>query len=100
MDVRALAPSSRPSALRPPAGSGLAPAAGEGFGAALGQALHEVNELQLRARDAAVELATGRSADVAQTVVSIEKANVSFQLAMQIRNRLLEAYQEIMRMPV
>jgi flagellar hook-basal body complex protein FliE len=32
--------------------------------------------------------------------VAIEKANISFQFALQIRNKLLEAYQEIMRMPV
>jgi flagellar hook-basal body complex protein FliE len=94
-----------PRASAPPgpgAASLAAPAAGAGpgFGAVLGRALGEVNELQLRGREAAIQLATGRAPDLAATLLAIEKANVSFQFAVQIRNKLLEAYQEIMRMPV
>lgn len=100
MDVRAGAAIGAPGVLRPAAPPRLEPGGGGGFGTALGQALGEVNGLQLRARDAAVELAAGRTTDMTQTVVSLEKASVAFQLALQIRNRLLEAYQEIMRMPV
>jgi flagellar hook-basal body complex protein FliE len=73
---------------------------GDGFGEALTRAVSAVNDLQLDARDAAVSMASGTAADSAQALVTIEKANVSFQFAMQIRNKLLEAYQEVMRMSV
>jgi flagellar hook-basal body complex protein FliE len=72
----------------------------EGFGAALGRAIGDVNTLQQRAQDVAASVSTGQAADSAQSVALIEKANISFQFALQIRNKLLEAYQEIMRMPV
>jgi flagellar hook-basal body complex protein FliE len=72
----------------------------DGFGAALGRAIGGVNALQQEAQKVAVAVATGQAADSAQAIAQIEKASVSFQFAMQIRNKLLEAYQEIMRMPV
>jgi flagellar hook-basal body complex protein FliE len=71
-----------------------------GFGAALSGMLNEVNELQRKAQEATVALVADRNVDTAQAVVAIEKANVSFQFALQIRNKLLEAYQEVMRMQV
>jgi flagellar hook-basal body complex protein FliE len=71
-----------------------------GFGDALSQALSGVNDLQVRAEDAASALARGEHVDMTHALVTIEKANITFQFAMQVRNKLLEAYQEIMRMPV
>jgi flagellar hook-basal body complex protein FliE len=91
------------SALPPalPAPTSVARARGdEGFGETLTRALNGVNDLQLQARDAAVAIASGAQVDSAQALVTIEKANVSFQFALQIRNKLLEAYQEIMRMSI
>lgn len=81
--------------------TGPAPAAaGPGFGEALRRALDPVNELQQVADKASQEFALGHSRDVAGTLIAIEKANLAFQFALQIRNKLLEAYQEIMRMPM
>ena len=42
----------------------------------------------------------GPSRDTAQAVANIERANIAFSFALQIRNKLLEAYQEVMRMSV
>ena len=70
------------------------------FGAALGKALAEVNTLQLDAEQATRALASGQAQDMTQAVVAMEKASIAFQFALQIRNKLLEAYQDIMRMPV
>jgi flagellar hook-basal body complex protein FliE len=78
----------------------LSATGGQRFGAALGQAMADVQGLQVQAQQAATALATGRAEDTAQSVTAIEKANISFQFALQIRNKLLEAYQEVMRMPV
>ena len=73
---------------------------GEGFRETLTNAVSAVNGLQLEARDAAVAMASGTGGDSAQAFVTIEKATVSFQFALQIRNKLLEAYTEVMRMSV
>jgi flagellar hook-basal body complex protein FliE len=73
---------------------------GEGFTDALKNAVAAVNDMQLDARDASIAVASGTAVDSAQAIVAIEKANVSFQFALQIRNKLLEAYQEVMRMSV
>jgi len=71
-----------------------------GFGETLSRALSEVNEMQLQSRDAAVAVTSGKPVDTAQMVVAVEKANISLQFAIQVRNKLLEAYQELMRMQV
>ena len=60
--------------------------------------MEEVNQLQKEADKAIEALATGETKDISQTMIAIEKANVSFQLMTQVRNRLVEAYQEVLRM--
>ena len=72
----------------------------DGFGQALRAALGKVNELQSEGKRAAEDFSLGRTQDVASTLITIEKASLGFQLALQVRNRLLEAYQEILRMPL
>jgi flagellar hook-basal body complex protein FliE len=79
---------------------GASSAGDTGFGDLLRQAVGQVNQLQKTADTATQEFSVGRTQDVASTLIAIEKANIGFQLTMQIRNKLLEAYQEIMRMPV
>ncbi len=74
--------------------------AAEPFGATLGRAVTELDGMQRQAEDAAVALAAGKSVDTAQSVAQVEKANIAFQFALSIRNKLLEAYQDVMRMPV
>ncbi len=98
VDLRVAAVS--PVAVPPLREVGSVASAGEGFGDALGRALAQVNGLQVEAQDAASALAAGQPVDMTKTLVTIEKANISFQFAMQVRNKLLEAYQEMMRMQV
>jgi flagellar hook-basal body complex protein FliE len=71
-----------------------------GFGAHLEKALGEVNELQQKADNAIQQLVGEGKGDLQQTMIALEKADISFRLMMQIRNKVLEAYQEIMRMQV
>jgi flagellar hook-basal body complex protein FliE len=94
------APIVPPVAPAVPSASGASAGSGATFGESLTQAVSAVNDLQLQARDAGTAIATGAPIDSARAFVTIEKANVSFQFAMQIRNKLLEAYQEVMRMAV
>jgi flagellar hook-basal body complex protein FliE len=89
------------SANAPVVAKPLEPAVkGAGFGESLGQALDQVNQLQKAADRASQDFALGQSRDVASTLIAIEKATLGFQFALQIRNKLLEAYQEVMRMPM
>jgi len=63
----------------------------------------EMNELnqQLKASEINLEkLATGETNNLHEVMLSLEKAKMSFQLTVQVRNKLLEAYQEIMRMQI
>jgi flagellar hook-basal body complex protein FliE len=79
--------------------AGPAPATkGAGFGEALRDALGQVNQLQQAADKASQEFALGQGQDVAGTLIAVEKANIAFQMTLQLRNKLVEAYQEIMRL--
>lgn len=73
---------------------------GKGFGEFLTDALQEVNQLQHTADKASLDLAAGKLEDVSQVVIAAEKANIAVQLTMQVRNKAVEAYQEIMRTSV
>ena len=64
------------------------------------EALEQVDQLQKAADKAGQAFALGENRDVASTLITIEKATIAFQLAQQIRNKVVVAYQEIMRMPV
>lgn len=62
--------------------------------------LTQVNQ-QLTAADAQLQrLATGEVENLHQVMMSLEKAKLSFELVLQVRNRLLEAYQDILRMQI
>ena len=70
------------------------------FGTHLKNALGDVNDLQQKADQAIQQLVGEGKGDLQETMIALEKADVSFRLMMQIRNKVLEAYQEIMRMQV
>ncbi len=70
------------------------------FAEALERAVRQADELQRRADAAAAALADGRTDDVHAVMVAMEEANLALQLAIQVRNRLLESYQELLRMQV
>ena len=77
--------------------------AGEGdksFGELLAEVLGDVNKLQKDAEKASVDLATGNLQDISQVTIAAEKASIALQLTMQVRNKAVDAYQEIMRMQV
>ncbi|MCS6924358.1 MAG: flagellar hook-basal body complex protein FliE [Candidatus Binatia bacterium] len=73
---------------------------GHDFQTYLRQALGEVNDLQQQANQAIQQLIAGEQGDLQETIIALERADVAFRLMMQIRNKVLEAYQEIVRMQV
>jgi flagellar hook-basal body complex protein FliE len=70
------------------------------FGEFLTEALGEVNSLQQDAAKASFDLAAGKLQDISQVTIAAEKATIAMQLTMQVRNKVVDAYQEIMRMQV
>ena len=70
------------------------------FNSYLKNAIGDVNDLQQKADQAIQQLVGEGKGDLQDTMIALEKADVSFRLMMQIRNKVLDAYQEIMRMQV
>ena len=75
------------------------PATGS-FGEVLGRALEELSALENRADELTARLARGEPVELHEVIIATEKAQLALELAVQLRNRVVEAYQEIMRMPV
>ena len=70
------------------------------FSKQLTEALNNINEMQVKADDMATKLVLGEIDDLHQVTVAMEQAKLSLQLAVQVRNKVVEAYQEIARMQV
>jgi len=84
-------------------GSAVQPGTGNpqgSFAQILKDTLGEVNKLQLEAAQASTDLALGKVQDVSEVMIAAEKANIALQLTIQVRNKVIEAYQEVMRMQV
>ena len=73
---------------------------GGGFGAILKDAISTVNDLQTKSDGEIQKIMTGESQDLHSTVIAMQKADLSFQMMMQVRNKLMQAYQEIIRMQI
>ena len=71
-----------------------------GFDNLLGQFVKEVNTKQMAAGDAVTGVLSGQNVPLHQAMIAMEEASVSFQLMVEVRNKLLEGYQELMRMQV
>jgi flagellar hook-basal body complex protein FliE len=69
-----------------------------GFGTVLKDAISTVNELQKQSDQEIEKLMTGESQDLHNTVIAMQNADLSFQMMMQVRNKIVQAYQEIIRM--
>ncbi|MDQ3231863.1 MAG: flagellar hook-basal body complex protein FliE, partial [Pseudobdellovibrionaceae bacterium] len=66
----------------------------------LKNAVEEVNQSQLSSDKKATDLANGKDTNIHETMLAASQAELSFNLMVQVRNKALEAYQEVMRMPV
>ncbi|MBL7545583.1 MAG: flagellar hook-basal body complex protein FliE [Bdellovibrionaceae bacterium] len=73
---------------------------GKSFAATLSEAIKGVNELQKSSDKAAQDLATGRTDNVAEVMLAAEKADVALKVMVQVRNKIIDAYNEIMKMQV
>jgi len=82
-------------------GQGVAKSeSGESFQKLFGDAVETLNRLQSEADSSAARLAAGEPVELHEVLLATEKASLGFQLAVQVRNKIVEAYQEVMRMQV
>ena len=70
------------------------------FGEVLKESLAEVNDLQVQAKSAAADLVSGRGGEMHDVMIQLKEAQVSFEMVMAVRNKVIDAYQEVMRMQV
>lgn len=75
-------------------------APGASFADTLKGAIDNVNQLQKTSDKAAQDLATGRTDNVADVMIATEKADIALRVMVQVRNKIIDAYQEIMKMQV
>lgn len=73
---------------------------GKSFADTLNEAISNVNDLQLQSDRKVQELATGKTDDVAGVMITAEKADIALRAMVQVRNKIIDAYQEIMKMQV
>lgn len=72
----------------------------KGFGDVLKGLVEETNELQRNAGELQGKFLLGEVQDLHSVMVAVEEASIAFNLVMEIRNKLLESYQTLLRMPV
>jgi flagellar hook-basal body complex protein FliE len=73
-------------------------AQGPGFRVALEEQINKVNQLQQDATHAIEDLATGERDDVESVLIATQKADTAFRLLLQVRNKVLDAYDEVKQM--
>ncbi|MGE5591745.1 MAG: flagellar hook-basal body complex protein FliE [Bacillota bacterium] len=111
MDPLKLAPLGSRLGPLPPLGGAASAAAGGAaeatgadggptFAQVLQNTLNQVAQLQATADQAAQQVATGQAQDLHTAMIAAEKATLALDLTVQVRNKVLEAYQEIMRLPI
>ena len=93
-DIQAPTPLGQPGEINP------TQPAGDSFGSVLGKLISDVNQKQNAASAAVDGLQSGQGVPLHQAVIAMEEANVSFQLMVEVRNKLLDSYQELMRMQI
>ncbi|MEW6661719.1 MAG: flagellar hook-basal body complex protein FliE [Bacillota bacterium] len=98
MKVALMAPQSLVLPKGIPPKADLAPAGS--FGDLLKQKLAEVNSLQLKADELTRQMLAGQPVDLHQVMIAAEQASLALQLTVQIRNKVIEAYQEVSRMQI
>jgi flagellar hook-basal body complex protein FliE len=75
-------------------------ATADGAGKFFSELVSKVNDIQVQSDKSIQGLASGENKNLHEVMIAVEKASISFQFMTQVRNKALEAYQEVMRMQV
>jgi flagellar hook-basal body complex protein FliE len=84
----------------PPATPGTSETGSKSFADTLKEAVNNVNTQQQEADKKMQDLAVGKNQDIADVMITAEKADISLKLMTSVRNKIIEAYQEVMKMQV
>jgi len=96
-----ITPIAAPITVLPPLEKGVASAgSSEGFGQQLTKMLHDAHDQQIKADDAVKNFLAGDGQDIHQVMFAMEQARFSLMSVIEVRNKLVEAYQEVSRMPL
>jgi flagellar hook-basal body complex protein FliE len=82
------------------AGGAAAPSQATSFEGVLGQALQSLSSAQHATDQSAIGLATGKNVNLVDSMLSIQQTSLDFKLAMQVRDQVISAYQNIMQTQV
>jgi flagellar hook-basal body complex protein FliE len=91
-------PSTTGSATSPTAATGTGQDGEGSFSSVLQNAIGGVEQLHTSAQQQVTQLASGDRQDIHNVMIAVEKADVAFQLMMQVRNKIVSAYQEVSKM--
>ena len=80
--------------------SGSASGSADGFSNDLLAAIRSVNEMQMTSANTKANFEVSGDVDVTEVLMKSQKASVAFEATLQIRNKILKAYQDVMSMPV
>lgn len=80
--------------------AGTSEASPSSFGQTLNDAVRSVNAQQTKAGDLSAAYERGDTNDIVQVMLERQKASIGFEATLQVRNKLLSAYRDIMNMPV
>jgi flagellar hook-basal body complex protein FliE len=69
-----------------------------GFGATLKNAINKVDQLQQNSDASTTQLVQGDRQDIHNVMIAVEKADIAFQLMMQVRNKIVNAYQDVSKL--
>lgn len=100
MSVSSVGPLSGSSGLSPTQPVQPAQKSDQGFGKLVGDLLQDVNQPHIQADSNVQNLMTGETGNVDDVVMSVVQADLAFRMVLEIRNRLISSYQEVMRMQV
>lgn len=76
------------------------PVEGKGFSNVLKDAIEDINKLQMNADQTIAKVQLDNTASIHEAMIALEQASISFRAMMQVRNKILDAYQEVMRTQV
>lgn len=99
MSIEQVFGSIRTTPLTPPAAVETGRPAAPGFGESLARLVDSVEESNAGANEAVSNMLSG-TGDVHDAMIALQRADLTLQFTVQVRNKLVQAYQEIMRMPV
>ena len=99
-ELQQLSAANSDTPLQSPASVSAVGGSGSGFENLLGGLVNEVAQKQAQASSTVSALLSGQNVSLHQAMISMEEANVSFQMMVEVRNRLLDSYQELMRMQI